>query len=127
MSLIRQAAEKLRGVRPIEWVLLALLLAAAFLLTSAEPEDSVGSTALERRMESVLSMVEGAGRVRVLVNQAETAAAFSDQSAQAAGVLVVAEGAGDMKVNMELQRAVQALLGVEAGQIEILSMKEADS
>jgi stage III sporulation protein AG len=41
-------------------------------------------------------------------------------------VLVVAEGAGDLKVNMALQRAVQALLDVDAEQIEILTMKEDD-
>ena len=123
MSLIRQAAEKLRGARHIEWVLLAGLLAAFFLLMGrAEPTNQ--STALEKRMENVLSMIEGAGRVRVLVNQTDSAEAFSPSGRQAAGVVVVAEGAGDMRVKMELQRAVQALLNVEAGQIEILTMKE---
>lgn len=124
MSLIRQAAEKLRGARHIEWVLLAGLLAAFFLMTGGA-EQTNQSTALEKRMENVLSMIEGAGRVRVLVNEA--AAAFSGSDGQAAGVLVVAEGAGDMRVKMELQRAVQALLDVEAEQIEILTMKEEGS
>ena len=123
MSLIRQALQKLRGARHIEWALLAGVLAAALLLSGGQQEHSA-STALERRMENVLSMIEGAGRVRVLVNQPETVPAFAEQSGKPSGVIVVAEGAGNMKVNLELQRAVQALLGVEAGQIEILSMKE---
>ena len=124
MSVIRQALQRLRGARHIEWALLTGLLAAALLLLSGASQETGVSTSLERRMENVLSMIEGAGRVRVLVNQAESAPVFSDQSAQPSGVIVVAEGAGNMKVNLELQRAVQAFLGVEADQIEILSMKE---
>ena len=127
MPLIRQALQKLRSARHIEWVLLALALAAALLLLPDASGEYSGSTSLERRMENVLSMIEGAGRVRVLVNQTESVQAFSNQSAQPSGVIVVAEGAGNMKVNLELQRAVQAFLGVEAEQIEILSMKEAGS
>ena len=127
MPFIRQVMNRLRGARHIEWVLLTLALAAFFLLTADTPgADSYEATSLERRMENVLSCIEGAGRVRVLVNPGTAAAAFSAQDERAAGVLVVAEGAGNIKVNMELQRAVQALLGVEARQIEILTMKEDD-
>lgn len=124
MSFIRQAAARLRGARHIEWVLLAVALAAFLLLTADSPGAGLyESTSLERRMENVLSCIDGAGKVRVLVHSAD-AAAFSSQDGQASGVLVVAEGAGNLKVNMELQRAVQALLGIEAEQIEILTMKE---
>ena len=125
MSVFRQAMEKLRGARHIEWVMLAIALAALILLGVGGSSDSgEESTRLERRLESILSCIEGAGRVRVLVHSEEAAAAFAYQEEKTAGVLVVAEGAGNLKVNMELQRAVQAFLGVEADQIEILSMKE---
>lgn len=127
MSVIRQAMDRLRGARHIEWVLLAIALAVVFLMTADGPAaDLYESTSLERRMENVLSCIEGAGKVRVLVNPGTAAAAFSTQDGQAAGVLVVAEGAGNLKVNMALQRAVQALLDVDAEQIEILTMKEDD-
>ena len=127
MSVIRQAAARLRGARHIEWVLLAAVLAALLLVTADAPgADLYESTSLERRMENVLSCIEGAGKVRVRVHSEDAAAAFAPQDGQAAGVLVVAEGAGNLRVNMELQRAVQALLGVEAEQIEILTMKEDD-
>ena len=127
MSVIRQAMDRLRGARHIEWVLLAIALAVVFLMTAdGQGADLYESTSLERRMENVLSCIEGAGKVRVLVNPGNAAAAFSPQDGQAAGVLVVAEGAGDLKVNMALQRAVQALLDVDAEQIEILTMKEDD-
>ena len=69
MPFIRQVMGRLRGARHIEWVLLALALAAFFLLTADAPgADLYESTSLERRMENVLSCIEGAGRVRVLVN-----------------------------------------------------------
>ena len=41
---------------------------------------------------------------------------------QVRGVIVVAEGAGDISVRMKLQSAVQAVLGVEASGIEVLEM-----
>jgi len=123
---VRQALMKLRGVRHIEWALIAVGL-AALLMMAGDSQDgaAVQSTALEQRMAAVLSCVQGAGEVRVLVNQAE--AAFASSGAPVTGVLVVAEGADDVLVSIELQRAVQAVLGVEAERIEILTMKEDDS
>lgn len=127
MAVVRQAIERLRGARHIEWVLLAVMLAALVLMAGSSPEEGeYEATSLERRMENVLSCIEGAGRVRVLVHSTDAVSAFASQDERAAGVLVVAEGADDLKVNMELQRAVQALLGIEAGQIEILTMREDD-
>ncbi len=126
MSVIRQAVQRLRGARHIEWVLLAVALSALFLLTAGTGGGEADSASLERRMERVLSLVEGAGEVRVLVHSPEAAEAFASGAERASGVLVVAEGAGSLKVSMALQRAVQALLGVEAEQIEVLTMKEGD-
>jgi stage III sporulation protein AG len=40
------------------------------------------------------------------------------------GVIVVAEGAGDIRVRMELQQAVQTLLGIQSNQVEVFIMKE---
>jgi len=119
----RRIVERLRAVRHIEWALLLALAAALFLLMSGAQTSSRESSALERRMESVLECIQGAGRVRVLVNSPDSPA-FSTASVPVTGVLVVAEGADNMLVSLELRRAVQTLLGLEAGQIEILDMKE---
>lgn len=122
---VRQAIDRLRGVRHIEWALIAAAL-AAMLLVMGNPQEAAetSGSGLEQRMESVLSCIRGAGEVRVLVNRSEAAEVFASSAAPVTGVLVVAEGAGDMRVAIELQQAVQALLGVEAGQIEILVMRE---
>ena len=52
--------------------------------------------------------------------------AFSSASAPVSGVIVVAEGAGNVRVELELLEAVHALLGVDSERIEILAMKEVD-
>ena len=104
MSALRQALDRLRGARHIEWILLAVALAAAVLLLTDSPDEiSDESTALERRMESVLSCIQGAGEVRVLVNSGEAASAFASSDSSVTGVLVVAEGAGNLRVALELQ------------------------
>ena len=123
MSVIQRAAERLRGARHMEWVLLAILL-AALLMTADGPDEAERATSLEKRMESVLSCIAGAGEVRVLVCSGDGGQLYGLPGE--GGVLVVAQGASDLKVSMELQRAVQALLDVDAEQIEILTMKEDD-
>jgi len=40
------------------------------------------------------------------------------------GVIVVAEGADDIRVRMELQKAVQTVLGVSSSQVEIFVMED---
>ena len=119
MASIRQALDRLKGMRRVEWMILALA-AAALVLAAGRGGEEAGSS-LEKRMESVLSSVRGAGRVRVLVGGGE-GALLSGEGAPGRGVVVVAEGAEDVKVALEITRAVQALTGLEAGRIEILPM-----
>ena len=116
MAAIGQAWEKLRAVRHIEWVLLCVACAAVLIVMGGAQEAGSGATQLERRMESVLESVEGAGSVRVLVNETP--------QGTVQGVLVVAQGANDLRVAMELERAVHALLNIESERIEILSMAQ---
>jgi hypothetical protein len=115
MSGIRQAFERLRAVRHIEWVMLCIACAAVLILMGGEGRQH-GSTQLELRMENVLGCMEGAGEVRVLVNEGAGGAVV--------GVVVVAQGARDLRVAMALQQAVQALMDIDAAQIEVLSMQE---
>lgn len=114
---IRQAFERLRAVRHIEWVMLCIACAAVLILMGGEQQH--GSTQLELRMENVLGCMEGAGKVRVLVNEGA--------GGTVVGVVVVAQGARDLRVALALQQAVQALTGIDAVQIEVLSMEEDSS
>ena len=113
---------RLKGARHLGLLALLALLAAAALFLGGE-ERTDGS--LEARMARTLSQVEGAGQVRVLLNErAEAAGAFSSaQSAEAVGVVILAEGADDVRVRLALSEAAQALLGVPAASVEVLKME----
>lgn len=126
--MLNRWVQRFRGVRHLEWILALLAAALLLALLSAgwNGETDEQAMGMEARLERVLSAVEGAGRVRVLINEPEEVqAAFMNQTREKpAGVLVVAQGAGDIRVRMELSRAVQALLGVDAASVEILKMEE---
>ena len=114
----REWLNRLKGARRIEWLILALalLLAALFLRSNADTSgpETVAKTDLEARLERVLEAVDGAGKVRTMVTQREE---------EIIGVLVVAEGAGEMRVRLEIAQAVQALLDVELSRIEVVQMR----
>ena len=73
-----------------------------------------GADDTEARMERILSRIEGAGRVTVMLSGGEGAIE---------GAVVAASGAGDARVVLELQRAVRALTGLELEKIEIVKSK----
>ncbi len=116
----------LRGVRHLEWIALAAAVALVLMLmlNSAQEREAPASDETGR-IEAVLSSVLGAGKVKVLLKEAGDQAAFSQgaSGAKPEGVVVVAEGAGDIRVALELQRAVRALLGIELERIEVLRME----
>ena len=126
---MREAWEKLRAIRGIEWLLgiAALALLACVVFGQEAPGEAVGAD-LEARLCTVLSKVQGAGRVDVIVYTAQetavTAGAFGESTRQTAfrpsGVVVVADGAGDLKVRIELAQAVQTLLSLPASSVEVL-------
>ena len=116
----------LRGAKRMEWIIVLAVAAALILLFANQNAAGGGQTALEARMEAVLSSVRGAGRVRVLVSESgNTAQAFSTDASigEVLGVVIVAEGADDLRVAMELSGAAQALLGVDADKIQVLKME----
>jgi len=116
---------RLKGARGIEWIALIAGLAVAVLLMARPSGDAGGGNDLESRLSRALSSVAGAGRVQVVINQEEAVTAFGQSAPpRVLGVLVVAEGADDLKVALELVRAVQALTGVERSAVEVMKMKK---
>ena len=106
--------ERLRGARRIE-LFLALALAAllALALLGARNDGGEGQkTALEARVERILGQIDGAGRVSAMITEAEDGSVV--------GVLIVADRLEDVGVYLRLQRAVAALLDIEAEKIEIM-------
>ena len=108
---------------------------------------------MEQKLESLLNKIDGAGKVSVAISVEsgmetvlatetvvkETSAGRETVSApilvngktvvlkemypEISGVLIVAEGAGNITVYRRLQQATVSLLNVKASQIEILTMK----
>lgn len=115
MSVFSRIMQELRGARRLE-IFLAIALAAVAALTIMGDGGTDGAqTTLEARMERTLSAIEGAGEVKVLINEGD--------AGEIMGVLVVAEGAGDMRVYLSLQSAVSALVDIDVSRIEIVKME----
>ena len=107
---MKRILEELKGARKIEWFLIVFAIAA--LLLTQLGDSALSSAHLsqqEKRLCEILKKIEGAGSVEVMISDNPLA-----------GVLVVSEGADDLRVCLRLQYAVQTLLGTEASRIEIL-------
>ena len=75
---------------------------------------------VETRLADVLESVEGAGAVNVMVMLEEGEELNSEVVPKVSSVIVVAEGAKDYKVKIELLKAVEAILNLPTSNIEIL-------
>ncbi len=114
MHTARSFLTLIKGAKRIEWIALAAALAVLILLGAnylTKREEPTGATEQEARVAAALNSVSGAGKVRVLIGEGD-----------GGGVLVVAEGADDVRVALELARAVSTLLGVPNERIEVLKM-----
>ena len=108
---MKRVFEILHGARKIEWLLLLLMALVLLLVLCGDGTEQNGSD-LEKRLRETLEKIEGAGKVEVLI--------ALDGEGLPEGVLVVTEGAGDIAVNIRLQQAVHALLGLEVSRIEVV-------
>lgn len=90
------------------WILAALLFCVALclLLGVQDGSDSTG----ESRIRQVLSAIDGAGVVDVAVYYEESIPC---------GAVIVADGAGDVAVQLRLVSAVTTLLGIDQGRVAV--------
>ena len=104
----------------------ALLAAALLLCWLAAASQRTGASPLEERLARTLSCMEGAGRVEVTIRTREVASsggAFGASASESVpcGAVVVAQGAQDPLVKMELRQAVCALLGLPASSVSVVT------
>lgn len=135
---------KLLNMSRTQWavlLLLGLLLAVVALPVShntgeSTPEivkDSAGSslngadkTELEKKLETLLSSVEGVGGVQVILmtgDEKEGQGFYNSGGTVVTGVLIAAEGGDNSVVVQNIQQAVMALFQVEAHKIKVMKMK----
>lgn len=90
------------------WILAALLVCAALCLMLGTKSET--SSTEESRISRVLSAIDGAGSVDVAVYYEESIPC---------GAVVVAQGAGDVAVQLRLMSAVTTLLGINPDRVAI--------
>lgn len=116
---------KERGNRTPLWIVIAAAAVLLALLMTQTTEQGTAS-AQEKRIAEVLGAMAGAGRVEVALYYAPQAAGSFAVQAETAptGALVVAEGAGDMNVRLNLIRAIRTLLGLPETAVDVFVMEE---
>ena len=90
------------------WILAALLFCVAMCLMLGLQSEAASTE--ESRISRVLSAIDGAGTVEVAVYYEDTLPC---------GAVVVADGAGDVAVQLRLISAVTTLLGIQQDRVAI--------
>lgn len=130
MSRLGSITSLLKGVRKIDWLVVLAALSVLLLIFVKNDGQDVNvyeGTELEIRLSRVLESVDGVGRVKVMINEKQSAVqAFSGGAGEQeiTGIVIVAEGAKDLRVALALQQAAKTLLNVELSQIQVLEMNE---
>ena len=105
--------EKMRRNRGMEWAAAAVAAGALALWLTGSGR---GGTAQEKRIGEMLSSIEGAGRVQVMVSEG------ARDGERQTRVVVIAQGAEDVRVAVELSRAACLLTGAEPEWVEVFAM-----
>lgn len=118
---LKSIAEKLKTVRHIELILLAAAICIAILVyLGVSNKDGTEipvytpqsqSQSEEARLEELLESITGVGDCTVMVTYGE------DGGVE--GVVVSAEGAGDMNVKLKIIDVICTLMNVDGGKIKV--------
>ena len=125
--MVRRLKDVLSRLRAALTPQAVVLLAAALLLCwLAAASQRTGASPLEERRARTLSCMEGAGWVEVTIRTREVASSggvfgTSVSESVPCGAVVVAQGAQDPLVKMELRQAVCALLGLPASSVSVVT------
>lgn len=110
---MKQLIEAFKSARKIELILIAAAVCVLMLLgfgVSFPQERTM--TEDEKRMQRILSKIEGAGKVETMIRV--------DADCRPMGALIVASGAENIRTMLKLQQAVHTLTGLELDRIEIV-------
>lgn len=132
MSKFSGILKKLKSIKHIE-IIIAVLFALIVLLvyfssTSALSTKTVQTasssanyaTQVETKLENLLSKIEGAGKIDVMIMCESDGVQSEDAIPSIQSAVVVASGASDVFVRLEIIKAVEALLKIDAKNIEVL-------
>ncbi|MDD3397558.1 MAG: hypothetical protein PHR96_03360 [Clostridia bacterium] len=128
--------KKLKSIKHIE-IILAVLFGLIILLVyfsstfstdnSNNDYESDNSTVVsayisevENKLENILSKIDGAGSVTVMLMVEQETQIESAVLPTISSVIVVAQGADDVWVKLQIVKAIEALLRLSSGSIEVL-------
>ena len=118
--------DKIKGTKGGLWIVLLMICTAALLLfPGTEKRSSIAMTEEEQRVSATLSRIAGAGEVRVSIYYAQEAAAFGSSAKTPVGAVIVAQGANQVAVRLNLIRAAETLLGLSAQEVDVFQMEDA--
>lgn len=106
--------------KKLRLIISAIIIALALIIYSgvSEKKTEEVSTVMdeeETRLSKVLSSIEGAGHVEVMIVR---------EDGVVTGVLVVAEGAKDIGVMLKLLDATSTVMGVDKSVVEVYQMEQ---
>lgn len=108
--------EAFKSARKTEIIIVAAALIVLLMLGIGNSIPGDGTvTEMESRMQRILSQIEGAGRVKVMLSE--------DDSGSLTGAVIAASGAEEIAVRLRLQQAVRTLTELKLDQIEVVKSK----
>ena len=134
--------EKLKSVKHIEiyiTIVFAIILILIFFsstkdTSATKAKQSSNNTTIssyvdniETKLEEVLSNINGASDVKVMITLDMSSVNIEDEEIKTSsfpdvkGVVIVAKGVENTMVKMNMLKAVQAVIDISSGRIEILS------
>lgn len=124
--------KRLKSIKHIE-VIIAILFALIVLLVYFSSTSAIGAktvqnasqsssytTQIETKLENLLSQIDGAGKIDVMIMCESEGVQSEDAIPTIQSAVVVASGASDVFVRLEIIKAVEALLKIDAKNIEVL-------
>lgn len=136
--------EKLKNIKHIEiyiTIIFAIILILIFFsstdnktVSNSKTNNTTQETTIttyiadmEDKLEHILSQVQGASNVNVMITLDMSSSTIKDSIIetntfpQVKGVVIVAKGVENTSVKMNMLKAVQAVIDISSGRIEILS------
>lgn len=112
-----EIAKRIKGIKNLQIILLIFIIAVALVIYSSvtaskENRQSVTASEEEEKLASILSSVDGAGTVEIMITKS---------NGEIAGVLVVADGAVNPLVRLRLVDATAGALGVDKSVVSVFS------
>ncbi len=124
---MKELYERIKNSKALSmlFALLLVCLMGVFMLSGSDFGQNECDK-MEKRCALVLEQIQGAGKVRVMIYKEESEKTMyqEGQGTHIIGVVVVAEGAKDLRTALSLKESVCTLFHLEEKQVKVFEMEE---